>query len=102
MTEPVPARSLYTIFAALMVLTLTTVGVSYLDLGRWNVAVALLIAFTKASLVTLIFMDVRRSVPLVRLTVMSGLVWLFILLLLAFSDYLTRSWIGTVTTWEPK
>jgi cytochrome c oxidase subunit 4 len=95
MTEPLPARSLYITFALLLVLTLITVGVSYLDLGPWNVAAALGIAFAKAALVSLIFMDVNRSSSLVKLTVLSGLFWLFIMLVLTFSDYLTRSWIGT-------
>jgi cytochrome c oxidase subunit 4 len=100
MTEPLPARHLYVTFAMLMVLTLTTVGVSYLDLGPWSIAVALAIAFAKAALVSLIFMDVNRSSPLVRLIVLSGLFWLTIMLALTFGDYLTRSWIGSAGTMQ--
>lgn len=101
MTEPLPARSLYITFALLLVLTLTTVGVSFLDLGPFNAVAALGIAFAKAALVSLIFMDVKRSTPLVRLTVLAGLFWLFIMLALTFSDYLTRAWIGSAGRMEP-
>src|SRR3989442_435063 len=49
------------VFAALVVLTLATVAVSYVDLGPVSVVVALSIAFTKAVLVVLFFMHLRES-----------------------------------------
>src|SRR5947199_340591 len=54
------------VFAALIVLTVATVAVSYVDLGPASVVVALAIAFTKAVLVVLFFMHLRES---------SGLTW---------------------------
>jgi cytochrome c oxidase subunit 4 len=47
------------IFFTLIVLTLTTVGVSYVHLGRANLAVAVVIASMKATLVVLFFMHLR-------------------------------------------
>lgn len=47
------------IFAALIVLTVLTVGQSYVDLGRLNLVVVILIATTKASLVVSFFMHLR-------------------------------------------
>jgi cytochrome c oxidase subunit 4 len=59
------------VFAALLVLTVATVAVSYLDLGIMNVAVALLIASLKASLVALFFMHLKFE---------NKLVWAFALI----------------------
>ncbi|MBI1920310.1 MAG: cytochrome C oxidase subunit IV family protein [Geobacter sp.] len=63
------------IWGALLVLTGVTWGVSYINLGMGNVAVALLIASVKASLVALFFMHLRYE---------SKLVWAFALFPLFF------------------
>lgn len=63
------------VFTALLVLTGATVGASYIDLGLWNVAVALLIASVKASLVALFFMHLKHE---------GGLVWTFALVPVLF------------------
>ena len=47
------------IFLALIALTVLTVGQSYVDLGRLNLIVVILIATTKASLVVSFFMHLR-------------------------------------------
>ena len=52
-------------WAALMVLTVVTVGVAYLDLGVANDLVALAIAVSKALLVILFFMHVKDSSRLI-------------------------------------
>jgi cytochrome c oxidase subunit 4 len=86
------AKTLVGVWAALIVLTWTTVGVSYIELNEWNVVVALTIAVIKASLVAWIFMGVRFSTRLTRLFVVAGLVWLTIMILITGADYLTRGW----------
>ena len=53
------------VWATLLVLTAVTVGVSFLDLGLWNVGVALGIASIKALLVALYFMHLRHEIKLV-------------------------------------
>jgi cytochrome c oxidase subunit 4 len=83
-------RSLVGVWAALIVLTWTTVGVSYIELGELNVVIALLIALIKASLVAWIFMGVRFSAPMTRLFVVAGLVWLTIMIVITSGDYATR------------
>jgi cytochrome c oxidase subunit IV len=85
-------KSFVGVWVALICLTWTTVGVSYIELGEWNVVVALVIALIKASLVAWIFMGVRFSTPLTRLFVVAGLVWLTIMILITSSDYATRQW----------
>jgi cytochrome c oxidase subunit 4 len=49
------------IFLALIFLTILTVGQSYVDLGRANLIVVILIATTKASLVVTFFMHLRHD-----------------------------------------
>lgn len=85
-------KTLVSVWAALIVLTWTTVGVSYIELNEWNVVVALTIAVIKASLVAWIFMGVRYSTRMTRLFVVAGLVWLTIMILITGADYLTRGW----------
>lgn len=88
----VPLKIYYAIFATLMVLTGVTVAVAYVDLGALNAVVALVIACFKAMIVVLYFMHVKYSTRLIKLTVIAGLYWMGILLVLTMSDYLTRGW----------
>ena len=89
----VPPRVYFAIFAALMVFTAATVAAAFMDLGPFNLAVALVIATVKATLVVLYFMHVRYSSRLIWVIFASALFWLAILFALTFSDYLTRSWL---------
>jgi cytochrome c oxidase subunit IV len=89
----VPRKAYLAVFAALVVLTAVTTSVAFLDLGPWNTAVALAIAFTKATLVVLIFMHLKYSSRLTRVVVAGGLFWLAILLALTLSDFFTRGWL---------
>ena len=88
----VPLRIYFVIFATLMILTAVTVAVAYYDLGALNTIVALSIAVTKAALVILYFMHVRYSPSLTKLVVAGSFLWLFILLSITMSDYLSRGW----------
>ena len=81
------------VFAALVFLTLVTVGVSYVDLGPLSVVVALTIAFTKALLVVVFFMHLRESSGLTWVVAGGGFFWLAILIGLTMSDVVTRGWL---------
>lgn len=85
-----PARHYVLVFLALMVLTAITIGAAFVHLGPLNNVVALLIAGTKASLVILIFMGVRHSTTMVKVSVLSAVFFLVVIFLLLFSDYTTR------------
>ena len=77
----------------LLVLTATTVGAAFVNLGPFNPVVALLIATIKATLVVLFFMHVKgASEKLTGAVVVSGFFFLAILVSLSLADYLTRSW----------
>jgi cytochrome c oxidase subunit IV len=84
--------SYFAVFFALMILTVLTVWVSRIDLGAFNTAVALAIAIAKATVVILWFMHVIHSPKMTWIVVISSFLWLGVLFVLLFSDYLTRHW----------
>jgi len=55
----VPAAAYVAVFVALLILTVVTVAVAQVDLGPANMPVAMLVATMKASLVALIFMQLK-------------------------------------------
>ncbi len=82
------------VFLALMVLTAVTVAVAFVDLGPLNDLVAMAIAFTKATLVVLIFMHIRHASPLSKISVVAGFLWLLILFGITLTDYFSRGFLG--------
>jgi cytochrome c oxidase subunit 4 len=83
----------YTIWIALLCLTIITAAVSRVDLGPFNTIVALVIATFKALLVVLFFMHVKyTSEKLTKIVIVSAIFWLFLLLGLSMADYTTRLW----------
>ncbi len=80
------------VFVALLILTLATTLVAFVDLGVFNPVVALAIACTKGVLVVLFFMELRHSSRLNKLTVGAGLFWFALRITLTLADYLTRWW----------
>ncbi len=93
MEKIISAKVYFTVWAALMCLTVTTAAVSYIDLGQFSIVVALLIATIKGSLVVLFFMHVKYlNVKTTLLVILAGFFWLAILLLMTMTDYITRAW----------
>ena len=93
------------IFIALLVLTGLTVLASQIDVGPFNIVIALGIAIIKASLVVLFFMHAKNSPVLMRLFITGGFLWLLILFGFTYCDYLTRDWIEVhdqKTSWITK
>ena len=89
----VSVKAYAAVFAALLVLTFTTVAISKVELGEFNFIVAMTIAVLKALLVVMFFMDVRRASSLTKLFVGAGFFWMAILLVFLVSDYLSRGWL---------
>ena len=81
------------IWAILMFLTGLTVFVSFIELHDWNIVLALLIATIKGTLVVLFFMHLFYSSKLTKVTVIAALFFLFLLLALSMTDYMTRDWL---------
>jgi cytochrome c oxidase subunit 4 len=78
------------VWAALVVLTASTVAVSYVHLGMMNVVVALLIASGKASLVALFFMHLRYESRLVWGFALTPIFFLVLIIAGTLSDTLFR------------
>jgi cytochrome c oxidase subunit 4 len=76
-----------------MVLTGTTVFAASVDLGIFNIVVALLIATVKGTLVVLFFMHLKYSPKLTMVTVIAAMFFMFLLFSLSLTDYLTRDWL---------
>jgi len=97
----VPIKTYVAVFLALLVGTAATVWVAYHNLdftlaGRvfpGSVAVALIIASVKATLVILFFMHVKYSSRLTWVVVIGGFFWLLILLIGTMNDYALRHWL---------
>jgi len=83
------------VFGVLMVGTIITVLVAFIDLDHIlpgaNTLVALTIALVKMTFVVLWFMHVKYSSKLIWLTAIAGFFWLAIMFAFTMQDYLTRS-----------
>jgi cytochrome c oxidase subunit 4 len=80
------------VFFALAIGTVLTWWISTIDLGWANTPIALVIATIKATLVILFFMHVIHSTRLTWVVIVSSFLWLAVLFVLTFADYLTRAW----------
>jgi cytochrome c oxidase subunit 4 len=78
------------ILGALLVGTVVTVQAAKVDLGRWNIVLALVIAVTKMTLVILFFMHGKYSSKRTKLVIVASFFWLAIMLVLTLQDYSTR------------
>jgi cytochrome c oxidase subunit IV len=88
-----PAKIYWRNCAALMLLLALTWTIGYINLGMFNVVIALAIAIIKATLVALFFMHIKGSSRLLHLAMTVGLIWLLIMLSLTLTDYFTRGWV---------
>jgi cytochrome c oxidase subunit 4 len=93
-------RTYLWVFAALIVLTVLTVGIDLLERYEYfalphaaHSVISLLIAIVKATLVILFFMHVWYSPWLNWLVAGGSLLWLGILIVYTITDYLTRQWL---------
>jgi len=88
-----PLLMYFSVWAALLVGTFITYKAAFIELGRFNAGVALIIATVKALLVALFFMHLKgASEKLLKMVVISTVFFLFILLVLSMADYGTRAW----------
>lgn len=95
MTQHVDSVKTYAaVFIALIIATVVTTAVAFIDLGPFSVVVALAIACVKMLLVALFFMHVRYSTRLTRLVLSGAVVWLGILLAFTLADVFSRGWLG--------
>ncbi len=90
-TEHIVSPGTYLIIiSTLLALTGITVFAAFVNLGRFNIVVALLIATVKATLVVLIFMHAKYAPERTKLVIVAGIFWLALLLFMTLSDYASR------------
>lgn len=86
-------RFYWTNCACLIALLGLTWGLGYINLGAFNLVLALAISVAKMILIVLFFMHLRGSSRLLHLAAFTGLLWLLLLFLLTMSDYMSRGWV---------
>ena len=87
----VSARLYGLVWFILIVCTILTAWVATIDLGKFNTVVALTIATFKATLVVLIFMQVKyTSEKMTKAVLLFAIAWLILLLSLSLTDYSSR------------
>lgn len=89
-TKSISEFTNYIIGGALLLLTLSTYLIAFVDLGVGNLVIALVIAAAKASLIVLYFMHARYSNKLTWIVICAALLWFGILFTLTMSDYVYR------------
>ena len=86
-----PVRFYVIIGVALWVLTILSVGLSFIELDTWyHVIIGEGIGCIKASLVVLFFMHAVESPRITWIVIVVSIGWLGIMLVLSFCDYMTR------------
>jgi cytochrome c oxidase subunit IV len=87
-------RSYITVFVALMVLTIVTVAISYLDLSvPLAVTVALIVATVKGALVAGVFMHLRSEKKLIYAVLVVTVVFFVVLMALPVFTHSNGFWI---------
>ena len=94
----VPLSVYFMVYAALLVLLVVTYLVSKIELGPFNIVVAMTIAVIKMVLIVLFFMHIRWSSLMVRYFAGAALFWLGILFVLTLNDYFSRLWMRLPNT----
>jgi cytochrome c oxidase subunit 4 len=79
-------KVLVRVWGSLLALTLLTVLVASVDLGRLNLEIALAIAIVKASLVLLFFMHMRYDRPMNAIVFIAALLFFMLFVSLALLD----------------
>jgi cytochrome c oxidase subunit IV len=90
-SESKAIRLYIAVYVALLVLLGATVGVAFINLGEFNIVIALIIAVIKALLFILFFMHVKDNNKLIWIFAGVGFLWMLFLYGGIFGDVFTRS-----------
>jgi cytochrome c oxidase subunit IV len=91
-----PLRVYLTVAAILLILTGLTVKISLINLGGWNLVVALIIATIKATLVALFFMHLLYDKKIYWIIFAIAVVFLAVFISLTMFDTLERGAINQI------
>ncbi len=92
-----PAKAYWGVFGGLLFLTVVTVAVSRVDLGPFNMLVAMGVATVKALLVGLIFMQLRWDEKLNGTVFGFGLIFVALFFIFTLADIFSRGYVDPVT-----
>ena len=81
-----PLPLLAAVFATLLVLTVITVAATWIDLGGFNLWLAMIIATVKGALVALYFMHLRYDRPFNAIVFLTALLFVTLFVGLALTD----------------
>jgi cytochrome c oxidase subunit 4 len=82
----VPLPVLFGVLGTLLVMTFVTVAASWIDLGRYNLWLAMGIAVFKASLVLLFFMHLKYDKPFNAIVIIVSMVLVVLFIGFALTD----------------
>jgi cytochrome c oxidase subunit IV len=68
-----------------------TWSIAYVNLGPFNLIMALAVSITKAIVIALFFMHIKGSSRVLHLAALAGAMWLLILISLTLSDYFSAA-----------
>lgn len=89
------------VWLVMMGLFAATFVTAYIPLGANSAILHIGIALLQVVILWLVFMDLLKSSPMVRLTACVGAFWLIFLFCFTMSDYFTRPWNGGGTAMTP-
>ena len=81
----------FIVWAILIACTILTVKTGYMDLGSYNLPLALCIATLKATLVVLFFMHMTEAAGTNRIVFVTSFVFMLVMIFGVFGDLWTRS-----------
>jgi cytochrome c oxidase subunit 4 len=82
----VPLWVLVAVWIALLILTVLTVAATWVDLGTFNLWLAMIVATVKGSLVVLYFMHLRYDKPFYAVVFLGSLLFVMLFVSLALMD----------------
>ncbi len=96
----IPLRIYFRVFIALIILTGVTIGVSFIDLGGFNMVTALIIAGAKASLVAMFFMHLLYDRKMNLAIFLTAILFLVIFIVFTMFDTMNRDDIYRIKSGE--
>lgn len=90
---PLNPKTLSLVFVSLLVLLLGTTLIGFVNLGHFNIVVAIAFAAVQAVLVAAFFMQALYEGRIVHIILTGGIVWFLIMETLTLGDYMTRGWL---------
>lgn len=88
-----PLKTYLGVAGVLMVFTVITIAISFVDLGGWNAVVAVFVAAIKATLVAMYFMHLKYDKKINLIIFLTAILFLAIFLSLTFFDVISRGYI---------